>query len=603
MVRAEIVEETLPFEPTVLGAMWRFRWLSLAVVVVVVAAAFGYGSTRPVAYRADATFVVEDPRASALFNFGAVQRPERYVANQAAILGSTAVAERVVAAVPEFADPAEVLAGLEVQWTTSSDQILLRFTADTPERAVAGANAVAEAYRELRREAVAASFTAATTQLEESIVEVDAQLADLQARIDAELGANPARAALERQFDDALARLADLQARLTEAEGEELATVRAALDDVLQQIQTLQVISGLERNRPELAALLEEQRRTAARKAELVSRKDELDVQSRLESTGISLYAPAIDAVPVGVDLRRVIAAGVVLGVLAAAGLSYLLALRRRTFVDRTQPELVLRAPLLAEVPDFAAEKIATELPVRSHPASASAEAFRFVAAALDVGAGISAEGRRVDPAEGTRSVAFTSARLGDGKTVVAANTALAAARRRSRVLVVDADFGDQRLAGLLTGGNPPTVGLTDLVEHDQALSEVVYRVTLGDGVHLHLLARGSVPVTAPDFFRSAATRTAFETIRELYDLIIVDTPPLLQVAYTSSVLRLTDRMVAVVPHESPVSAAEELADRLDFLGVAVVGYVYNRAPLRDDVIRGVGSMKDVLGETTPAGP
>ena len=600
------MDDVSPFEPTVLGSMWRHRWLSLGIVAVVTVAALGFALSRPVAYEASATFVVEDPRASALFDFGNVQRPERYVANQAAILQSTAVAERVVADHSGFTDPVEVLAGLEVFWASSSDQIVIRFTADTPDRAVAGANAVADAYRELRREATAANFAAAIAQLDDSIAEVDAQLADLQARIDAELSANPVRVTLQTQFDQALARLATLQAALPDASDEELPAVRAALDDVLQQLQTLQIITSLETNRPELAALLDEQRRTAARKADLVERKDELDVQSRLESTGISLYAPAIDAVEVGTDLRRAGAVGLVLGLLVAAGVSYLLAIRRRTFTGRNEPELVLQAPLLAEVPDFSEEKIQSELPVRSHPTSVSAEAFRFVAAALDIDVATGPEGRRVAPAEGgntVRTIAFTSAGLGDGKTVVAANTALAAARRRSRVLVIDADFGDQRMAGLMTAGTLPAEGLTDLVERDLALTEVVYRVSLGDGVGLDLLARGSVSVTAPDFFRSAATRSFFDGVRNLYDLVIVDTPPLLQVAYASSLVRLADRVVAVVPHESSVTAAEELADRLGFLGIDLVGYVYNRAPLRDDMVRGVGSMKDVLGETTPAGP
>lgn len=600
------MDEVSPFEPTVLGAMWKHRWLSLVVVAIVTALALGYGYTRPVSYEAVATFVVEDPRASALFDFGNVQRPERYVANQAAILESTAVAERVVADRPDFDDPADVLDGLEVFWTSSSDQIQLRFTADTPDRAVAGVNAVADAYRELRRESTAATFTAAVAQLDDSIAEVDARLADLQARIESTLAGNPARQTLDAQFDTALARLATLQAALPAASGTELADLRADLDDVLQQLQTLQLITNLETNRPELAALLDQQRATAARKADLVARKDELDVQSRLESTGITLYAPALDAAEVGTDLRRAGAVGVVLGLLLAAGLSYLLALRRRTFTDRTQPELVFGVPLLAEVPNFREEGIRTELPVRTHPASASAEAFRFAAAALDVGTGGPLGGRRVEPGAsgaGVRTVAFTSARLGDGKTVVAANTALAAARRKSRVLVIDADFGDQRIATLLSGGQLPQTGITEIVEQGHTLTSAVHRVALADGVGLDLLARGSVPVTAPEFFRGAGTRAFFEGVRERYDLIIVDTPPLLQVAYSSALVRSADRVVVVVPHEGPVGAAEELADRLGFLAATVIGYVYNRAPLRDDAARGVGSMKDVLGETTTAGP
>jgi hypothetical protein len=42
--------------------------------------------------------------------------------------------------------------------------------------------------------------------------------------------------------------------------------------------------------------------------------------------------------------------------------------------------------------------------------------------------------------------------------------------------------------------------------------------------------------------------------------------------------------------------ATQELAERLALLGTATVGYVYNGAPLRPDMIRAEGSLKDVLG-------
>jgi hypothetical protein len=48
------------------------------------------------------------------------------------------------------------------------------------------------------------------------------------------------------------------------------------------------------------------------------------------------------------------------------------------------------------------------------------------------------------------------------------------------------------------------------------------------------------------------------------------------------------------------VAPAEDLADRLAFLDTEVMGYVYNKAPLRDDMTRSEGSLKDVLGQSLP---
>jgi hypothetical protein len=59
----------------------------------------------------------------------------------------------------------------------------------------------------------------------------------------------------------------------------------------------------------------------------------------------------------------------------------------------------------------------------------------------------------------------------------------------------------------------------------------------------------------------------------------------------------MTGCTVAVISHDSPVRAAEELAGRLAFLESLVLGYVYNRAPRRSGVDESGGSMKDILGD------
>ena len=605
------MDEISPFEPTVLGAMWRFRWLVLVIVAVVAGLSLFYGITRPLRNEATAVLVVEDPRASSLFDIGNVSRPERYVANQAAILQSTAVAERAaeIAApdAPLLADPAEILLGLDVFWSRDGDNIGLVFTAEEPDVAVIGVNAVVTAYRELRQQTTAAGFTDALAQLDDSIADVDDQLASLQVEIDEQLAANPARQELEDQFGEAISAISEVQRELFDAPAAERPALRDQLDDLYRQLQTLQLVKSLESQQPELSALLDEQQSTVSRKADLLQRRDGLVVESRLESTGIVLEAPAIEAEEVGTDLFRSVAVGLVLGALAAAGTAYLLALRRRTFTDRSQPELILRVPMIAEVPDFSEEGLKDELPVFVHPASASAEAFRFVASAIDIAAGgaLRRDGRREGGHSGRASpkvFAFVSASQGDGKSVVTANTAVAAARLGVKVLVIDTDFGSQHLTNMLYGSRESQIGITEVAELGTPLQDVVQKVDLSGGVSIDLLSRGRVEISAPDFFRTSGVQDLFTTVGREYDLVLIDIPPLLHVAYASAVLRYADRQVAVVPHGGSVSAVEELADRFAFLEADPIGYVYNRAPLREDRAHGRGSMKDVLGRADARG-
>ncbi len=184
---------------------------------------------------------------------------------------------------------------------------------------------------------------------------------------------------------------------------------------------------------------------------------------------------------------------------------------------------------------------------------------------------------------------------MGDGKTVVAANTALASARQGNRVLVIDADFGNQRLAALLSG-ETAAPGLTDMIEQGMPLVGVVQTVDLSGGVTIDLLSRGLEAVTAPEFFGSPAAQAFLLAVRDEYDLVLIDAPPLLQVAYTSTIVRYADGALVVVRHRGDVRAVKEVEERLALLGAEAAGYVYNRAPLRDDMIRAEGSLKDVLG-------
>lgn len=607
------MEVTSPFEPTVIGALWRYRLLVALILLASVAVAVAYVFNQPSHFEAAANLVVEDPRASAIFDTGSVSRPERYVATQASILSSDVVADRAAQLAADDGVPltaGEITSGLEVRVFAESDEIQVVFTSDDEAAAIAGANAVAGAYEEARREAASSTFDQAIEQLDNLIGDLDARLAEISDEINALLE-TPARAQLDRQYSDALSRLAELQTELTNAEPQDLEDLRASLDDVQQQLQTMQVVGGLDQDSPKLAALLDEQSQTIDRRAELRARRDGLEVDSSLESTGIVFFSPARTADEQRGPLAQTVLAALIISGLVAGAVAYRSAVRNRRFNERGEPELVLDVPLLAEIPAFREASVG-EFPVRDKPASSPAEAFRFVIPALyragKAAADTDAEGRARDQA---RSFVITSAATGDGKTAVTANLALAAALQGSRVLAVDADFGEQRLSAILRGDvNPGTpvadeetqrnpssdLGLTNLAERSLRIPDVVVTVENEGFPSLDLVSRGNARVTAPEFFGSRAARDFFDEVRGLYDVVLIDAPPLLQVAYASSLVQLGDRSIVVIPHRSNVSRIEEVAERLEFLQANVLGYIYTKAPLRVDLPPSQGSVQDILG-------
>ncbi|MDH3425974.1 MAG: Wzz/FepE/Etk N-terminal domain-containing protein, partial [Acidimicrobiia bacterium] len=379
-----------PFEPTVLGAAWRFRWLVLAVVVVFGGLGYLYAiqASEDEEWVAVASLVVEDPNASTLFEAGGLQRPERYLENQVEILSSDIVAQRAseLAAQsdpPVTLDFVDIVDNTSIGSSSSSDVLEIRFRSDGEFATLVGANALADAYQDVRRSEASRNFSASIAQLDDSIVESEAELSDLQDQIAQLLSSDAGRQELQGQFGEVIAQLVDLQSRRGQAGPEALEDIRLELDDLLQQLETLQVVESVERQQPELTALNAKQGATIERISSLTDRRDQLEVDSELAGSGVVLFSPAFEAELQASSVARIVAVALVLGLLAGAGLGYFLALRRRNFSDRTEPELVVAAPMLAEVPNFKEERIETALPVRDAPFSAAAEAFRFVATAV----------------------------------------------------------------------------------------------------------------------------------------------------------------------------------------------------------------------------
>ena len=135
------------------------------------------------------------------------------------------------------------------------------------------------------------------------------------------------------------------------------------------------------------------------------------------------------------------------------------------------------------------------------------------------------------------------------------------------------------------------------MLEAKGSLAQAIHVVGDDSGPRLHLLSRGREPVVAPDVFRSVPARTLITGLRDEYDLVLLDCPPLLQVAYSNSLVGFADGVIVVVEHDSPIAELEEVARRLEIIGTPIVGYVYNRAPLRPEMVASGGSMKDVLGD------
>ncbi len=567
-------EETGLFEPTILGSVRRY-WR----VVVVVFALFlmlGLIGTRlqplPDIWTSEASLVVEDPKTGALFDQNNAQ-PGRYVENQVAFIESTPVAKR--AAQIASREPGvdltteEVAAGLTVLASAQNDVIRLTFSADGEPNAIEGVNAVIAAYKQVVVEEAEQSLEDVVAQLEELIANSDERIAELDSQIEEQGGS--VETGSGQGVSDLLARQAELQEARRGASEAEKERIDADLASIGQQLINLQTAGAIETQDPVVGELVQRRQTEVANRDLLRQQATQAKVDTQVAGSGVILASEAVDATPPPQrEFVRNIGLAGALGLVMGIGSAYYFALRKRSFTVKTQPEVVLRAPLLAEVPDFRDEKIRSVLPVMTDPTSASAEAFRFAASAL-----MSRRHEAVRPENDSADslvVLIVSATDGAGKSVMVANTALTAAAEGARVLALDADLGHQGLSALFEGGDTKTVGT--------AAGITANRLALVDGGRLDLVGAADLPDGGLEMLASEQGEGLLEKLRADYDLVLIDAPPLLTVAYTSTLLGHVDGVIAVVPHGSPVVRYEEVRDRVELNRAPLLGYLYNLAPL-----------------------
>lgn len=580
-------------EIDLLGLLWRSKVAVVlgALVGGLVGLGFFYLGPSTTTHTASASVVVRDTANN--LDAGAA-RPERFVANQAQIIRSLTVATRASDMLASL-ESVTILSPLEIQEAMSvidqenSDQIFITFRAFDEATALAGANAILEAFREVSSEGIERSSQAALERMDAQLASIETRLQEVAGEVAGLKQQDELLTRLQEQMNLALTRIADLQDELPFAGPErraDLVTEIAALRSAVTVFQEAQVGRGESAG---VVALEEEQAQLINRRAVLLERQDSMAVDALLAPNTIEFSSPALFALPTsGLDVGRAVGAGIVLGVLATSLGLYYFATRRETVTDKADVELILGAPQLAEVPDFGQEGLSSNLPIRDAPRSASAEAFRFAATSLE-------KALALIPA---RSVLITSSTVGHGKSVVVANIVLAVARRGLKVLAIDADFGSQELTSLMTGHRAKMeVGITDVLGQDVPLERAVWSLRPPTGIEIGLLSRGSQVATAVDVLRQPKAHSMFRDAAETNDLVFVDSPPFLQVAYSATLASYVDAVVVVVKHGTPKRELLELSDRLRLVGAKVVGYVFNGVPLTDKMTMTGGSMRDVVGD------
>lgn len=346
-----------------------------------------------------------------------------------------------------------------------------------------------------------------------------------------------------------------LSFRRTNAQ-QSLTEVQAALADRQQTVENRlnRINRQLNRSPDNSARLQAERRNLLAELGQLTARQTSLDTTVSRSAGGSVLTEPSTPSSPA--SPRPVL--NLVLALLAGLLAGVTLALLRDRFGPRVNDAESLRetlggVPVLGSLPAWRSRRSRSLVTV-TKPDSRLSQAFHALAAR------VRSRFARHRGTEGDGAVVLcTSAEEGEGKSVVAANLAVAAAHGGLRVVLVDADLR-RRSSNWFMEVPPESAGVSELSVNSEAPVESYLLSGPVDGVRF--LPAGPVRGDVTGLVASGRLQSMLEKLAGHADLVVIDAPPTLHYADAMELADVADLVLLVTrlgkSRRVPVSVAAE---------------------------------------------
>ncbi|MFO0555097.1 MAG: polysaccharide biosynthesis tyrosine autokinase [Polyangiaceae bacterium] len=314
----------------------------------------------------------------------------------------------------------------------------------------------------------------------------------------------------------------------------------------------------------------------------VAERLTEADITRRLRVNNVSIVdEPVVPKAPIKPNVPLNIAGGAVLGLLLGVMAAFGRGLLDRTVKTPDDIEHVLNTTFLGLIPEVdpatqprrrRGNAFAPELMVNYQPMSGVAEAARSVRTNLTFMA----------PDKPYRTLLITSAGPSEGKTTVACCMAIAMAQAGKRILLLDADLRRPRLHRIF-GARGTSPGLTTALLDDTAPDVAVPT----EVPNLYILPAGPIPPNPAELLQSERFRSYLTKLTSHYDMVILDSAPI--VAVTDSVILSTlvdATMLIVRAFKTNKELARHAVRQLMDVSAHVAGAVLNAVNLTKDEYR-----------------
>ncbi|MCF7942324.1 MAG: polysaccharide biosynthesis tyrosine autokinase [Spirochaetia bacterium] len=260
--------------------------------------------------------------------------------------------------------------------------------------------------------------------------------------------------------------------------------------------------------------------------------------EAAVSGTSTIIDKAIVNPNPIKPDKKMILAVGVLLGLFLGVLLIFLI----EAFDDSVKDEdsvkraLGLDAPVLGRIPHLQFDEQADldELVVYNDPTSPAAESYKLVAANVLYSS--------INP---PKVITVCSSEMAAGKTTITANTAIAMAQNGLRTLIIDVDMRKPRIEKAF-GLKRNSEGLVNYLLMGKELKSLILS-PLERLPNLHLLPVGQLPPNPTALIASEKFQHMINELKNWYDRIIIDMPPLLASSDGLIVTRNTDGMIIVV--------------------------------------------------------
>ena len=143
------------------------------------------------------------------------------------------------------------------------------------------------------------------------------------------------------------------------------------------------------------------------------------------------------------------------------------------------------------------------------------------------------------------KTLAFTSANISEGKSTVTDNIAVVWANAGKRVLLIDADLRRPTLHQTFNISNQQ--GLTTILTSDEAEMDITNIIKETQIENLSILTCGPIPPNPAELLNSERMQALVASMKDNYDVVILDVPPILAVSDTQALVSHLDGVVLVI--------------------------------------------------------